>query len=128
MYRYGGNQLLFRKMTLGSQELTKDTWLPLRLALPGIFKFPRSLLLHGQAIQDVGLHGDYLKRLSPEEPLSFLPSPERVYHVSPRGWKGLRDSPDTQKWELCTFSGMKARLVGVSSGFEDLVQRSFMGV
>lgn len=113
-------------MTLGSQELTKDTWLPLRLVLPGIFKFPRSLLLHGQ-VMHVGLHGDYLKRLSPEEPLSFLPLPERVYYISPRGWEGLRVSPDTQRWELCTFSGMKVRWVGVSSGFEDLVQRSFMG-
>ena len=113
-------------MTLGSQELTMDTWLPLRLVLPGIFKFPRSLLLHGQAM-NVRLHCDYLKRLSPEEPLSFLPSPERVYYISPRGWKGLRVSPDTQRWEICTFTGMKVRWVGVSSGFEDLVQRSFMG-
>lgn len=90
MYRYGGNQLLFKKMTLESQELTKDTWLPLRLVLLGIFKFPRLLLFHGQAMQEVGLHGDHLKRLSPKEPLSFLPSPERVYYVSPRGWKGAQ--------------------------------------
>lgn len=90
MYRYGSNQLLFKKMTLESQESTKDTWLPLRLVLQGIFKFPRPLLFHGQAMQEVGLHGDHLKRLSPKEPLSFLPSPERVYYVSPRGCKGAQ--------------------------------------
>ena len=90
MHRYGGNQLLFKKMTLESQEMTKDTWLPLRLVLLGIFKFPRPLLLHEQAVQELGLHGDHLKRLSLEEPLSFLQSPERVYYLSPRGWKGAQ--------------------------------------